>query len=177
MKSGRYLVFVLALVIPLAMGVKSAAKKGVPAPSLVTCELHCEDGEDIGCAIGEHDAWNSDLYRDSMRRGGSHPLGQPCWEGSCEDMHDKGQCIIWVAEPLITSGEVDKLRTALAQRDIRQVGMLVAAHPHQILINSERAAVQVVRCSGTVIASIPVPRQLINSLARSESSEVSLSTR
>jgi hypothetical protein len=123
------------------------------------CDLICGDGDAVGCQEGWHDAWRPQSDPDAKRGGGAHSPTPVCYEGTCEERH-----------PACTNNgfaaiDFEEFRFALAAGDIGTAVSLIAEHPENLIVNTARHAVQVVNCSGAIIAHLPVDPRLMTRLS------------
>lgn len=95
-----------------------------------------------------------------------------CRNGDCESTHGPecdcpgGDCLTYGAP------EFETFRAMLAEGDAEGAGAILAIYQGQVIVNSERNAVQVVDCSGGVWAHLPVSHSLIDALATSAGERV-----
>jgi hypothetical protein len=144
----------------LAAGLVTLATLGVaraPEASLSFRVFGCTDCED-GCQFGKHVStsnldgnWELDVH--------SHPNTHGCTDGSCDDYHDTGcgisaQVILgWTGLDRVAVAEITD---ALEAASSLELPALVRKYGSALEFNSERGALQVIGCSGEVVANVPL---------------------
>lgn len=126
------------------------------------CDIRCTEPPD--CDPGEHDAWEGSPVN-AMRNGGVH-LDPVCYPGTCDTKHGP-MC----GPPDFANSEFEELRRRLARNDAAGAATLVLAHGREVVVNVERSAVQILDCTGGVVAHLPVSTDLAASLAHASRSE------
>ena len=120
------------------------------AGDCVICHEDCPEGWHLAAPAGTYSipaVWT--------RNGGVHLNGE-CFTGSCATKHG----------PACTSGsnlaaaDVQALRKSILKRDPQAIRSLIAAHPKNMVHNGARSAVQLMNCSGQVIAHLPLSATL-----------------
>jgi hypothetical protein len=100
----------------------------------------------------------------AMWYGGPH--AEPpnhCVAGTCATKHGEGLC---EGPPEFALQDLEILRGALAREDASSAGAVLSRHQDHIRVNGERQAVQVMNCSGEVVAHFPVSAGFVASLTR-----------
>jgi hypothetical protein len=128
-----------------------------------TCTVECYDKIEVTeCDpqgdVGEHRA---------PEIGDSHETGDGphwhCFEGFCT----VGLVGIPAKHPECTqsfASILPRLRTGLIEEDSRAIAALAEEYPQFVEVNSERRAVQLIRCDGAVIGHFPVAARMLRGL-------------
>jgi hypothetical protein len=166
-KNRIVLVLAVLLVLPLIGGVSSRTIHAQPesvstplAPGVMaSCELMCWEPFEA-CEEGEHDAFDSAMPStwNAVRNGGAHVTQPLCRTGTCATHHGPLPCLI------VELPGVDVLATiqkALISDDAPVIARLISAAPKRIVLNVSRSALQVVGCSGGIVAHMPVSADLM----------------
>src|SRR5690606_41974592 len=89
---------------------------------------------------------SSDLW---TRNGGAHSSSSPCWDGTCAQMHGPN------CSPSFTANDIEDVREAVLAGRADTVRRILAAHP-EMVVNTERLAIQVEGCADQIIFHMPV---------------------
>lgn len=131
----------------------------VTAPATSDCVWCHED-----CPVGQHTAGNSGMSLPSewTRNGGAH-TGGDCFSGTCDTKHGPTPCDEG-GGTVIPEGASDALLASLSDRDVDAFKRIGASFPNSIIVNADRAAVQIIGCRGAVVAHLPVDPTFIREL-------------
>lgn len=123
------------------------------------CDIRCTHPGD--CDPGSHDAWEGSPIN-ATRNGGVH-LNYQCFSGTCDNTHGP-LCGGPPESPDFASADLEYLRKHLASNDVREAAAVLASHEKQATVNMLRSAVQVVDCTGSVVAHLPVSETMAAAL-------------
>lgn len=121
--------------------------------------LYCADAPELGCVGDEHDAWEGGGGVELLgtgrwaRAGGPHSTQSNCKPGTCDTKH--GPC------QEVSSANDDKARAAIDGGDAGAVSRLLRESSGRVVVNAERAAVQVLGCDGEMLSHLPVSQALL----------------
>lgn len=124
--------------------------------TLQTCTSRCEHGEDAGCAEPtQHANWIS------LPKNGGSDLHSECNAGNCAAGHS---C---APDPEEEQHLVESIDAAVERSDFATLEAALRENADKVALNTERQAVQVLSCSGSVAAHFPAAASLVNALAHS----------
>ena len=111
------------------------------------------------CSEGEHDAFDHEYNPTSQRGAGAHSLSNRCFDGSCSEKHPTCQGF--------ADASMEMLKASIRRNDaLRIQGMMESRTDGLVAFNAERSAIQLVNCSGAVVAHFPVSDVLSQELRR-----------
>lgn len=123
------------------------------------CVLQCATGGPTGCYSGTHSAWVSDIDRD----GGGVAHYPHCFSGTCAAAHP---CTPLPDGPAATLGFDESVARAIENADAMALATLIDVEASNVTLNTERAAFQVLSCTGAVTAHLPADSALIAATVR-----------
>lgn len=156
---------ILALALPLTASGWGGreANSGSMAPDALPCVVQCGSGSGVGCSQGWHTVWSSEV--DQNASGEPHSECKCC---SCSTAHDCSS-IEGLNEIQTAAGLVRAVSMAVEVGDSSGLVASLARTTRNVTINRDRSAVQVLDCSGAVLAHLPVSDAWIATAASSAS--------
>ena len=167
MKRLAYLVALVVATAGLILDLPSASAAAVTSSAVLDdgeagC-LFCTNGEPIFCAPDEHHAYPGQSGLGTWARAGGAHNGSPCKDGSCETKH--GPCALAKAGGSTFETDLELVRSSIDSGDPAAVSRLLLRFAGRVVVNVERSAVQVLGCTGGVVAHLPISNTLVASLA------------
>jgi len=156
-------VFTVALVVAIAIpslskdAIASSVVLNAELSSGVSCDIDC--GEQY-CDGGYHDAWETHPnFYFWTRNGGVHTGVDDCRAGTCDTMHGP-----WCNPMEEDRPDMDAIRKYSRDSDAQSIAAVVSRDP-RVTFNSDRSAVQVIDCKGSVVMHLPVRFQVARRVA------------
>lgn len=128
-------------------------------------------GEALGCIgcvdgpVGQDnccDECHTTITGGSGYGGTDHSM--PCYPNTCENTHDPCEATLDELPELSQLDLVDTVHAAVDTQDAHALARFLRAAPRRITLNDARQAIQLVDCSGDVIANFPTPSQVLSSI-------------
>lgn len=143
--------------LALAATCSAVLSAGVPEESheLEACTLQCASGQGVGCPSNEHKTWEHATQKDVS--GNLHPT--ECRTGPCNQ--EGHQCTPLPDGPAADLGFVASVIEAVETQDHRSLAEMLDVEAVNVTLNRERAAVQVLTCTGDVSAHLPLTREFL----------------
>jgi hypothetical protein len=127
-----------------------------PTTGPLDCDIDCGDNEPL-CPDGQHDAWNTvPAFMAWTRNGGVHAFPQDCRAYTCDVRHGPF-CGYW-------PGGLEDLRTSVLAQDAKTIAATTRSDPKEVVVNTERSALQIVNCKGAVVVHIPMSSALVSAV-------------
>ncbi len=151
---------VLGAAVLIAPSFSLAAGPRLPlAPGGAEDCIVCNDEWD--CAESHHIA--PDVQGQHKRAGGSHGF---CYEGLCTEPVEIGETTLQPKHPSCISSDLPEFLLALQEGDIESIVAREQKYRAYVRAVPERAAVQLIGCSGWIVAHVTVSQTVLDRFAQ-----------